>query len=94
MLLRVVRMEFHEESLDTFEGLFHNVKSTILSMPGCNHVEMCLDPDAPNVRYTFSRWDSEEDLDTYRKSEFFEVTWEKIKGLFSGKPFAYSLLSD
>mgnify|MGYP000058895001 CR=1 FL=1 len=92
MLLRIVRMEFHADKLDDFRHLFDEVQSKISGFPGCQHVEMCTDPDLENVRYTFSKWDDQAALDAYRHSELFDETWRRTKVLFAGKPQAFSLI--
>lgn len=94
MLIRVVRMDFHPDKVDDFLALFQTVKEKIVNFPGCNHLELCKDAQLNHVYYTFSKWNSEADLNNYRHSELFEGTWEKTKVLFGGKPLAYSLMSE
>jgi quinol monooxygenase YgiN len=94
MLLRIVRMEFNPDKLEDFKQLFSEVKSTIEKFPGCHQVELCTDPTQSNVFYTFSQWDSEVSLNAYRRSAFFDQTWQKTKALFNGKPQAFSLLTE
>lgn len=91
MLIRIVRMDFDPEKVSDFLSLFETVKEKIASFPGCNHLELCKDASLDHVYYTFSKWDSEDDLNKYRHSELFEDTWAKTKVLFGGKPLAYSL---
>ncbi|WP_420575995.1 putative quinol monooxygenase [Ekhidna sp.] len=91
MLLRIVRMDFDPKKVNDFLELFENVKEKIVNFPGCNHLELCKDAKLDHVYYTFSKWESEGDLEKYRHSELFEDTWAKTKVLFGGKPLAYSL---
>ncbi|MEO9869299.1 putative quinol monooxygenase [Ekhidna sp.] len=94
MLIRIVRMDFKPDSVNDFLELFELVKEKIATFPGCEHLELCRDAKEGHIYYTFSKWQSEDDLEKYRHSELFEDTWEKTKVLFGGKPLAYSLLPD
>ncbi|MFK7954114.1 MAG: putative quinol monooxygenase [Ekhidna sp.] len=93
MLIRVVRMEFDPKKVNDFLELFEVVKGKIISSEGCVHLELCKDAKLDNVYYTFSKWESESDLNNYRHSDFFDDTWTKTKALFGGKPLAYSLIT-
>ncbi len=44
-----------------------------------------------SVLFTFSIWDSQAALDTYRHSELFRDTWAKTKALFAEKAEAWSV---
>ncbi|WP_420317910.1 putative quinol monooxygenase [Ekhidna sp.] len=94
MLIRIVRMDFEPEKVNDFLALFETVKENISTFPGCKHLELCKDANLDHVYYTFSKWESEGDLEKYRHSALFEDTWAKTKVLFGGKPLAYSLLPD
>lgn len=94
MLLRIVRMEFQPDKLQDFDQIFLESRDKIAAFPGCHHVEMCKDPALEHVRYTFSKWAGPEALEAYRRSELFRTTWARTKVLFSGKPNAYSLISE
>ncbi len=91
MLIRIVRMEFEPSKVNDFLALFETVENKIASFPGCNRLQLCKDAKLDHVYYTFSKWDSESDLEKYRHSDLFEDTWDKTKKLFGGKPLAYSL---
>lgn len=49
------------------------------------------DDENPNIVFTYSEWDSEEDLDNYRNSEAFRGYWPKIKGLLDKKTEVWNL---
>ncbi|RMG71630.1 MAG: antibiotic biosynthesis monooxygenase [Bacteroidetes bacterium] len=92
MLIRLVRMRFRPETLETFEALFAQHKIAIRQVSGCLHLELHGDPGDPLVRYTLSHWDRQADLDAYRKSPLFGLVWPQTKALFSEAPQAYSLV--
>lgn len=94
MITRIVRMEFREEEVDAFLALFNAYKSQIRNFPGVNHLELHRDATLPNVFYTYSLWDSTEDLNEYRKSEVFGIVWPQTKALFKAKPQAFSLVRE
>ncbi|MEP5614438.1 MAG: antibiotic biosynthesis monooxygenase family protein [Cyclobacteriaceae bacterium] len=92
MLKRIVRMEFDPERVEDFLLLFEGVKEKIAAREGCTHLELCKDASDNNVYYTFSEWEREDDLESYRNSALFKETWTKTKVLFGGKPQAFSLV--
>ena len=85
-------MKFEPSKVQDFISLFEERKNTIVSQNGCRHVELLKDASEENVYYTLSHWDLEEDLNSYRESDFFKDTWGLTKRLFAGKPAAYSLV--
>jgi quinol monooxygenase YgiN len=91
MITRIVRMEFHPQNVDAFLKIFDEGKPVISVFKGCREVRLFSDANHPFVYYTISQWDTEDELNAYRSSEFFEDTWKKTKALFSAKPIAYSL---
>ncbi|MEL6625045.1 MAG: antibiotic biosynthesis monooxygenase [Bacteroidota bacterium] len=91
MIIRIVRMEFESDKLSDFQQIFDNSKAAIRAFPGCQYLALHQDAHNPNVRYTYSLWDSQACLDAYRNSELFGSVWPKTKRLFSAKPLAYSL---
>jgi heme-degrading monooxygenase HmoA len=84
-------MDFDPKKVNDFLQLFETVENKIKDFPGCSHLELCKDAKLDHVYYTFSKWESEDDLEKYRHSELFVGTWAKTKILFGGKPMAYSL---
>ena len=94
MIIRIVRMEFQQVHVDDFLAHFSTIKSLIRSFPGVRHVELHRDADHPNVFYTYSKWDSVNDLEIYRQSDLFKGAWSQAKKWFAAKPRAYSLLEE
>lgn len=83
-------MTFQEDKLDDFTAIFQRSKQKIRTFPGCLHLELLRDLDKPNVRITYSLWESPEALEAYRQSELFQTTWAATKILFADKPVAFS----
>ena len=92
MINRIVKMKFDKNSLETFKQLFEKVKNQIMLFPGCHSVKLLQDINDPCVFLTYSLWDTEESLNTYRKSAFFDDTWRTTKALFIDKPEARSFI--
>jgi len=87
-------MDFQPDKVEEFTAFFETIKDKIANMPGCHHLELCQDAKLGNVYFTFSKWESEDYLDSYRHSALFEEVWAKTKKMFGGKPLAYSLLQE
>ncbi len=93
MIFRIVKMTFKPEYSDTFEEFARSIKSQIASVPGCLHLEMLRDFSDTNTFFTYSNWESETDLNNYRKSELFGQVWPRTKLWFAQKPEAWTVLS-
>ena len=91
MFVRIVKMSFHPEHVETFLALFDDKKEYIRANKGCNLLELYRDQTNPNVFFTYSYWDAAQDLENYRNSELFRTVWAKTKALFNDKPFAWSV---
>ncbi len=92
MLVRIVRMHFTEAGVDEFLGIFNTNREAIRNFPGCTHLQLLTDLDDPLCYTTLSHWNSEEDLENYRKSELFGNVWGRVKTLFSERSQAFSLV--
>ena len=90
MIIRIVKLSLHAEYISNFKTIFEENKQKIISQKGCTHLEMLKDIKDVNVIFTYSWWDSEEDLNNYRNSELFKDVWSKIKILFNNKPEVWS----
>ncbi len=91
MLIRVVKMTFRNDEINTFLHLFEERKHRIKNFEGCKHLELWQDRLHPNIFFTYSHWANMSNLDNYRSSPFFKETWQLTKALFSAPPEAWSV---
>ncbi len=91
MFVRIVKMSFDEKHIDTFLSNFHAKKEYIRNFEGCQFLELYRDKNNTNVFFTYSYWQSEDDLENYRHSDLFIDVWSKTKPLFNAKPEAWSV---
>lgn len=91
MIKRIVKMSFKPESIEVFKTIFDTNWQLIKSFDGCTHVELLQDENNPSVFFTYSLWQSEEHLNTYRSSQLFNNVWAGTKILFNAKPEAWTL---
>lgn len=84
-------MHFTEAGVEEFLEIFNKNKIAIRNFSGCTHLELLRDADDPNVFTTLSHWNTEHDLEAYRKSEVFGSVWGRVKTLFSERTQAFSL---
>ena len=91
MFVRIVKMSFAEEHIETFLKNFHEKKSFIRNFEGCRFLELYRDKTHTNIFFTYSYWNTETDLDNYRHSDLFKNVWAKTKPLFNDKPHAWSV---
>jgi autoinducer 2-degrading protein len=91
MFVRIVKMSFHEENIAAFQENFESVKEKIRSAPGNRFLELYQDKNNKSIFFTYSYWETEDDLENYRKSELFATVWSFTKKLFNDKPEAWSV---
>ncbi len=91
MLVRIVKMSFSEIHIEDFLNNFEKNKIQIRNFEGCTLLELYQDKKKPNVFFTYSYWNSEDNLEQYRQSELFKNVWSKTKPLFNAKPEAWSV---
>lgn len=91
MFTRIVKMKFKEQNIDEFLSNFKNVKENIRNFPGCKFLELYQDKNDKTIFFTYSRWNTEEDLENYRKSDLFKKVWSRTKPLFDKRAQAWSV---
>jgi heme-degrading monooxygenase HmoA len=91
MFIRIVKMSFHEENIPKFMENFNLIKEKIRNAPGNRYLELYQDKNNPEIFFTYSFWETEEDLENYRKSALFDEVWTFTKKLFNDKPEAWSV---
>lgn len=89
--VRIVKMEFQKEKIEKFIANFEKVKNKIRNTEGCRLVELYRDKKNTNIFFTYSYWETEQDLENYRSSNLFKDVWSKTKPLFNAKPLAWSV---
>ncbi|MDN3492141.1 putative quinol monooxygenase [Winogradskyella bathintestinalis] len=91
MLVRIVKMSFEPSKIEEFLANFETVKQKIRDFEGCQFLELYRDHNNTNIFFTYSYWNSENDLNNYRHSELFKGVWAQTKVLFNAKPEAWSV---
>ena len=91
MFVRIVKMGFHSEKVEEFIALFNAKKEYIRNNKGCNLLELYRDKNDPSIFFTYSYWETEQDLENYRNSDLFKGVWAQTKILFNKKPEAWSV---
>lgn len=91
MVIRIVKLSFHQENVPAFLENFELVKDKIRNFEGNRLLELYQDKKNAEVFFTYSYWESEADLENYRKSDFFKEVWDFTKKLFNDKPEAWSV---
>ncbi len=92
MIIRIVKLQFEKERTIEFLDFFETIKSSINTFPGCQGMKLLHDIQNPNIVMTYSHWDNENALNSYRTSELFGTVWSRIKPWFDAKPEAWSVI--
>ncbi len=91
MFVRIVKMGFHNQHIDAFLINFNAKKEFIRNTNGCQLLELYRDKNDPTIFFTYSYWETEQDLENYRNSDLFKGVWAQTKILFNKKPEAWSV---
>ncbi|MBN9282786.1 MULTISPECIES: antibiotic biosynthesis monooxygenase family protein [Flavobacterium] len=91
MFVRIVKMSFHEDKIEAFLTNFQEVKQQIRNFPGNNFLELYQDKQDKSIFFTYSYWETEADLENYRRSELFTEVWAYTKQFFNARPEAWSV---
>jgi len=91
MFVRIVKLSFSPKHIDSFLAIFEQSKKNIRNFPGCRLLELYRDKDDANVFFTYSYWETTQDLENYRNSQLFKGVWAETKILFNKKPEAWSV---
>ena len=91
MFVRIVKMSFQSEKIEEFLTNFNSKKEFIRNSPGCNLLELYRDKTNSDIFFTYSYWETEQDLENYRNSDLFKGVWAQTKVLFNDKPLAWSV---
>ena len=91
MLVRIVKMSFKADKIDLFLANFEANKEKIRASKGCDLLVLYRDKTNVNMFFTYSYWQTEQDLENYRQSDLFNGVWATTKVLFNEKPEAWSL---
>ena len=91
MFIRIVKMSFDNSDVELFLENFNNNKEKIRKVEGCRLLELYRDRNISSTFFTYSYWETETDLEAYRKSDLFKTVWAKTKILFNHKPQAWSV---
>lgn len=90
MITRIVKLKMNVEDVASFTTYFQTVCETIRHQPGCHSLQAWQDIKDNTIFFTYSIWDSEQDLDNYRDSAFFLEFWKTVKPWFAAKAEVWS----
>jgi len=91
MLVRIVKMGFDPDKIETFLQNFEKRKTKIRGFQGCMLLELYRDKNNTNQFFTYSYWTDEAALENYRNSSLFKELWAETKIYFNQKPEAWSV---
>jgi len=91
MLVRIVKMGFAPDKIETFLQNFEKRKTKIRGFQGCMFLELYRDKNNTNQFFTYSYWTDEAALENYRNSSLFTEVWAETKIYFNQKPEAWSV---
>lgn len=90
MIVRIVKLRISQDKKEKLISIFKENKHHIIDSKGCIKVELLQDKNKQNIFFTYSHWESEEDLNAYRNSEVFGKIWKATKATFCEPAEAWS----
>ena len=91
MIIRIVKLQLKPDYTALFCQKFDEINHQITAMPGCEGVSLLRDINNPSLFFTKSYWQTQADLEAYRNSDFFNLTWSLVKPFFAARAEAWSL---
>lgn len=91
MFTRIVKMEFEPTEIPQFLKNFEADKTHIRNFLGCHYLELYRDKHDPAIFFTYSKWNTLDDLEAYRNSELFKRVWATTKPMFRCRAQAWSV---
>lgn len=91
MITRIVKIYFQEDKIQDFLRFFEQIKWEVAHQPKCGGMKLLQDKNHPNIVFTYSLWEDEKALNTYRDSELFGKIWPTIKPWFKEKAEAWTV---
>ena len=81
MIVRLVRLKFAPEHVQTFLDFYARSAEAIRGQEGCLSLSLLQETGDPTAFATWSTWRSGRDLQRYRRSDFFRDFWPVVKAL-------------
>ena len=92
MIKRIVRLTVKDAAAkEAFQEIYRSRNPYKNGVPGCREVKVMQDVNDDDVYYTVSIWDSNDDLEAYRNSDYFAKTWPMVKAQLSKRAEAFSM---
>ena len=92
MIKRIVRLTVKDAaSKEAFQEIYRSRNPFKNGVIGCLEVKVMQDVNDDDVFYTVSLWGSNDDLEAYRKSDYFAETWPLVKAQLSKPAEAFSM---
>lgn len=91
MIIRIVKMSFDSEKIKDFLENFEKNRQQIQNAPGNRFLELYQDQNNCCIFFTYSHWETAQDLENYRQSALFKEVWSFTKKRFNEKPEAWTL---
>lgn len=93
MIKRIVRLTLKDNtSKAAFEEIYNRRNPHKNGVQGCHDVKVMKDVNEENIYYTVSTWESNDDLEAYRHSDYFKETWPMVKAHLATRAKAFSLM--
>jgi hypothetical protein len=90
-MIRIVKLTIKEECIELFHHFFVQHHEIIKKSNGCIDVNLLQSIHSKHIFFTYSNWNSADDLENYRSSDTFKNIWAKVKPMFAEKAEAWSL---
>ena len=91
MITRIVKMTVDEKNVGDFRKYFENYNQQIMQVDGCHHHDFLEDKNDPTTFFTYTTWETERQIERYRRSEMHRLHKEKMKEFYAKDDIAWTV---
>ncbi len=92
-MVRVVLLKFHSDQVKDALDKLNSIAPKVRAQRGCKFLEISQGFHDKSEIITYSYWESQNDLNVYRQSDFFRAFWKDIRVNFQEPARAWSVES-
>ncbi len=84
-------MTLKEAHVDSFKKRIPIISIEVRRVSGCMHNDIFRDKNKDNVFYSYTIWNSEEDIEKYLNSQYYKEIWNDLWDYFKIEPQAWKI---
>ena len=91
MIIRVVKIPIKDASINSFIKRIPIISNEVRRVSGCIHNDIFRDKMKENIFYSYTIWNSDEDIEKYLGSQYYKDIWGDLWDYFEGTPKSWKI---